>query len=265
VAENHRNGIWATQTEDIPERNEKMKIFDLESPLMQFLGKVADLMIINCITLICCIPIFTIGPALTAAHYVCLKMVRKEDGYIVKNYFKSFKQNFKQATLIWMLLLAVILILAGDYYIIAKSGLEFHKIFKILLIIVGVVIAMVAMFIFPVLAKFDNTIRATIKNAFLMSLLQLPKVFLMVILYAIPLVVFIFWVQATPVVIMFGISLPIFLSAALYNKFFQRIEDGILEQQGGSEEAEEEDDPDRIFSDKLDESLIGQDADNFRP
>ena len=242
-----------------------MKIFDLDSPLMQFLGKVADLMILNMITLICCIPIFTIGPAITAAHYVSLKMVRKEDGYIVKNYFKSFKQNFKQGTLIWLLLLAIILILVSDYLIIAKSGLEFHKIFKILLIIVGAIIAMISMLIFPVLAKFDNTIRATIKNAFFMSLLQLPKVFLMVILNAVPIIVFIFWPQATPVVIMFGISLPIFLSAALYNKFFQRIEDNILEEQGGNEEgAEEEDDPDRIFSDKLDESLIGQDVDNFR-
>jgi len=242
-----------------------MKIFDFESPLMQFLGKVADLMIINIITLICCLPIFTIGPALTAAHYVCLKMVRKEDGYIVKNYFKSFKQNFKQATLIWLLLLAVILILAGDYYIIAKSGLEFHKVFKIILIIVGVIIGMIAMFIFPVLAKFDNTIRNTIKNTFLMSLLQLPKIFLMAILHAAPAVVFILWTQAAPVVMMFGISLPIFLSAALYNKFFRKIEDGIMEAQGGNEEpAEEEDDPDRIFSDKLDESLIGQDTENFR-
>ena len=156
--------------------------------------------------------------------------------------------------------------MAGDYYIIAKSGLEFHKVFKILLIVVGVIIAMIAMFIFPVLAKFDNTIRATIKNTFLMALLQLPKVFLMAVLHVVPIVVFILWMQAAPVVMMFGISLPIFLSAALYNKFFQKIEDGIIEAQGGGEEAvEEEDDPDRIFSDKLDESLIGQDTENFRP
>jgi len=240
-----------------------MKIFNLDSPVMQFLGKVADLMIINCLTLLCCIPIFTIGPALTAAHYVCLKMVRKEDGYIVRGYFKSFKQNFKQGTLIWLLLLAVMLILLGDYFIITKSGIEFHKVFKIILIIVAAAIAMIGLFIFPVLAKFDNTIRATIKNAFLMAILQLPKVILMAIFYVAPIFVMAFWMQAAPVVMLFGISLPIFLSAMLYNKFFQKIEDRVLEEQGGNEEVVEEDDPDRIFSDKLDESLVGQDTNNL--
>ena len=239
-----------------------MKIFNLDSPLMVFLGKVADLMIINILTIICCIPIFTIGPALTAAHYVCLKMVRKEDTYIVRSYFKSFKENFKQGTLIWLIILAALLILVGDYYIIAKSGLEFHKVLKIAIIVVGVVLILVMMMVFPTLAKFDNTIKATLKNAFFMALLQLPKVVIMAVLYVAPLFIAAFYYQAVPVVMMLGISLPIFLSAMMYNKFFQKIEDNILAAQ---EEAEgpkkEEDDPDRIFSDKLDEALIAENMD----
>ena len=239
-----------------------MKIFNLDSPLMQFLGKVADLMIINILTLICCIPIFTVGPALTAAHYVCLKMVRDEECYIVRSYFKSFKENFKQGTLIWLIILAAILILAGDYYIITKSGLEFSKVMTTAIIVVAVVLLMVVIFIFPTLAKFDNTIRATFKNAFFMAVLQLPKTILMVVLYVAPVFIAAFFYQAIPVVMMLGISVPIFLSAMLYNKFFQKIEDNILEAQAEAEgPKEEEDDPDRIFSDKLDEALIEQNMD----
>lgn len=239
-----------------------MKIFNLDSPLMQFLGKVADLMIINIITLICCIPIITIGPALTAAHYVCLKMVRKEDCYIVRSYFKSFKENFKQATLIWLILLAAILILVGDYYIITKSGLEFHNVLKIAIIVVGIVLLLVTLMVFPTLAKFDNTIKATLKNAFLMAILQLPKMVLMAVLYVAPLFIAAFFYQAVPVVMMLGISVPVFLSAMLYNKFFQKIEDNILAAQEEAEgPKEEEDDPDRIFSDKLDEALVAQNMD----
>ena len=182
-----------------------MKIFNLDSPLMVFLGKVADLMIINILTIICCIPIFTIGPALTAAHYVCLKMVRKEDTYIVRSYFKSFKENFKQGTIIWLIMLVALLILGGDYYIIAKSGLEFHKVLKIAIIVVGVILLMVMMKVFPTLAKFDNTIKATFKNAFFMALLQLPKVIVMAVLYAAPTVIAIFYYQAVPVVMIIPI------------------------------------------------------------
>jgi len=240
-----------------------MKIFDIESPLMQFLGKVADLMIINILAFICSLPVITAGPALTAAHYVCLKMVRKEDSYIVRSYFKSFKENFKQATIIWLIILAIILILVGDYLIITKSDFEFHKIFTILLIVMSVIVGMITLMIFPLLAKFDNTIFAMFKNAFFMGLLQLPKVFLMAVLHVAPIVVFAFAEKLAPVVFMFGISVPVFVSALLYNKAFLKLENDIIEAQGGSEEVVE-DDPDRIFSDKLDESLISEEVDNFR-
>lgn len=236
-----------------------MKIFDLDSPLMRFLGRVADLMIVNLLIIICCLPIFTIGPALTAGHYVCLKMVRHEETYIIKNFFKSFKDNFKQGTLIWLILLVAILIVAGDYYVIVKSGMEFHKVFKIFLIVAGAILGLICLFIFPVLAKFDNTIRATFRNAFIMSLVQLPKGVLMVVLYLAPWLIMEMYMQIVPVVLMLGISVPMFLSAMLYNKFFQKIEDNVLAEQEASAEPEEvEDDPDRIFSDKLDESLVEQ-------
>lgn len=62
------------------------KFFDIDSPLMQFLNKVADLMLLNLLTLICCIPLITAGAALTAAHYVVLKMRRNEEGYIAKDF-----------------------------------------------------------------------------------------------------------------------------------------------------------------------------------
>lgn len=237
-----------------------MKLFNLDSPLMQWLGKLADLMIINILTLILCIPIITIGPALTAAHYVCLKMVRDEECYIVKSYFKSFKENFKQATVIWLIFLAAIGVFAGDYYIITKSGLEFNNVLKTAIIVVAILLLMIAVFIFPALAKFDNTIRATFKNAFFMAVLQLPKTVLMVVLYVSPVVIGIFFYQAIPVIMMLGISVPIFLSAMLYNKFFQKIEDNILAAQAEAAEPQEEDE-EKIFNDKLDETLIEQNMD----
>ena len=90
------------------------RIFSLDSPLFSFLNKVADLILLNILTMICCLPIITIGASMTALHYVVLKMVRDEESYIVRSYFKSFRQNFKQATIIWLILLLVGAVLMGD-------------------------------------------------------------------------------------------------------------------------------------------------------
>ena len=64
-----------------------MKLFNLDSPVMVFLSKVANLMILNVLTIICCIPIFTAGAAITALYYVTIKMARGDDPYIIKGYF----------------------------------------------------------------------------------------------------------------------------------------------------------------------------------
>ena len=66
-----------------------MKLFNLDSPLMQALNKVADLMWLSILTLFFCIPIITVGPALTALHYMALKIARDEECYITKDYFKG--------------------------------------------------------------------------------------------------------------------------------------------------------------------------------
>ena len=66
------------------------KFFDMDSPVMRTLNKVADLMWLNILTLVCCLPVITAGASITAMHYVLLKMVRNEESYITKDFFKSF-------------------------------------------------------------------------------------------------------------------------------------------------------------------------------
>ena len=234
-----------------------MKFFDLDSPLMQVLNKVADLLWLNILTLICCIPIVTVGASLTAMNYMALKIVRNEECYITKGFFKSFKQNFRQATAIWLLFLLAVLVLAGDFYIMKNSGIEFNIVIKVVIGIVAWILTFTWMFVFPVLAKFDNTVIRTIKNAFVMSILQFPKTLLMIVMYALPIVIGMLVPQAFPICFLFGLSAPAYVSALLYNKFFKKLEDQYIaattpaEEEGAKEENEE-----RIFKDELDESLI---------
>jgi len=244
-----------------------MRILDIDGPLIQFLSKMADLMWLNILTIICCIPVITIGASLTALQYMALKIVRDEEGYITKGYFKAFKENFKQSTVIWLIFMTVGIILFADYKIITTTDVQIAGIVRMLIMMIGGVTVLTFMFVFPVQGKFSNSVRMTIWNAFVFSIVQFPKTILMILFYVLPYVMLYLWTGIFPVVFVFCLSLPALLSAKLYNKFFLRMEEQILAKTKAAHEAEAAgngiaDDPEedeRIFKDELDESIeLGQ-------
>ena len=233
-----------------------MKFFNLDSPLMQALNKVADLMWLNILTLICCIPVITVGPALTALHYMALKMARDEECYITRDYFKSFKLNLRQGIVIWLIELVIVSLLIGDFLILQNSEVAFGEPMRVILMVVAVLVLFLFTFVYPVLAKFDNTVMRTLKNALFIGILQFPKTILMMILSLIPAVLFVLAPQIIPIVFLLCFSSPAWVSAKLYNKFFKRLEDGMRgEDAAESEEGQDPEADERIFKDELDESI----------
>ena len=89
-------------------------IFSIENPVWQFINKLLHVLLLNLLWVVCSIPIITMGASTTAVYYVTLKLVRDEEGYTIKSFFDSFKTNFKQATLIWIILLLVGIFLGVD-------------------------------------------------------------------------------------------------------------------------------------------------------
>ena len=197
------------------------KFFNPDSPAMRFLSKMADLMILNIAALLCCLPIITIGASLTAMHYVLLKMVRNEEGYILRSFFKSWKENFKQATIIWFPILLFIIVFTGDLMIFKYSGIEFPQILKALLLAAAVFVYMVSCYVFPILSRFHNTVRNTWKNALLMSICSFPRTVAMMVLYILPFAACLN-MMTIPLVFFFGLSLPAYASAILYDKIFRK-------------------------------------------
>lgn len=233
-----------------------MKFLDIDGPLIQFLSKAADLMWLNILTMVCCIPVITAGASLTALNYMALKIVRGEEGYITKGFFKAFKENFKQSTIIWLLFLLVAAVIGTDYRIMMNTELGESKVMKVLIIAAAVLVLFTFMFVFPVQAKFVNSVRRTIWNAFVFSVFQFPKTALMVVLYVIPPVLLYFFPHIFPIIFVFSMSLPALLSAMLYNKFFLSLEERILAQNDEGEQGEtEEGEDERIFKDELDETI----------
>lgn len=200
------------------------KIFALDSPLMSGLGKLADLIWLNILAAICCIPVITIGASMTALHYVVLKMVKDEEGYITKSFFKSFKDNFMQATLMWLIQLAVFALLIGDFFIFYFSGIVFPTWLLAALIAISVLILFATMHLFPLLSRYENSIKNTYKNSLFMGILHLPKTILMMLCWVVPILITIFIPAIFPIVFLFGISGPAFFNALLYKKSFEKLE-----------------------------------------
>ncbi len=226
------------------------KIIDIDSPFVRTVNKITDLVVLNLWTLLCSIPIFTIGASFSAAHYVALKMRRNEEGYTTREFFKAFKQNFKKATLIWLIILFIIIVLALDFYIIRNTDLGIPKIVQGVIMVVAALLACTVMWVFPLQAKFENTVRQTIKNAFSLSMIQAPRTVLMIVMHALPFVLCFSIYQILPLYLFFGFSLPIYVSAMLYNKMFTRLEEKILENSEEKVEDTKEEDGEKIFSDK---------------
>lgn len=167
-------------------------LFNMDNPLWRGLGRLADLMILNIVFIICCIPIFTIGASLTALNYVTLKMHDGEEGYIVRSFFRSFRQNFKQATGLWMLVLLTGIILVLDLLILRNTAGTFASVLTVIIIIVCMIYLIVFLYLFAVLSRFENTVRNTIRNSFIMAIADFPRTILMIALYAAAVIITLF-------------------------------------------------------------------------
>lgn len=225
-----------------------MKIFNPDSPFMVVLSRIADLILINLFTLILCIPVFTAGAAITAGYYTLLKIRRDEDSGTTKLYFKSFKENFKQATVIWLIFLAIMGIPA---YILAVVNSNYAEVVptaaKVLLGGAILFVAFLFSMVFPVLSRFGNTIPGTIKTGIIVSVSNPPRSFLIIVMTVAPFYLCYNFLQLLPIILMFGYSLPAFLSVCLYNKQFLKMEEKANEAAGIPKPGSEDE---HIFSDE---------------
>ena len=212
-----------------------MSIFDPEGPLMGTLAIIADLAILNLITLLCCVPVITAGAAMTAMHYVLLKIVRQEEGYITADFLRSFRQNFRQATAVWSLFLLFATLLVLDFFLTGGSdgtGRSFLIFVRYMLAGAGIFAALVFLYVFPLLARFENTVAGTIRNAARLAISSPPRTLVMA------LVTLSFPAAARiipaflPVEMLFGLTGPGFLCALMYSPVFLKIEEKIKSQSG---------------------------------
>ncbi len=142
----------------------------MDNPVWKYLGRVWDAIWLTMLWIVFSLPIVTIGASTTALFYVAQKIVKDEEGTIIKQFWETFKTNFKQATIIWLILAAAGVILGVNLWFYYQSDTSFAKMFLIVLIVFTYVYLMVAHYIFAVLARFDNSVKNLFALAFLLAM-----------------------------------------------------------------------------------------------
>lgn len=213
-------------------------LFNLDNPVWNFMGKVADLVILNLLALICSIPIVTIGASWTAMYFVTIRIVRKEEGYVIRDFVRSFKENFKQATIIWLLVIVIAAIFAGDIAIYSMMPEQIPQFVMIGVVVLAFLAVGTIVYVFPILSRFHNTTKNTIKNAFLLSIVNIPFTIILIILMIVPYILAIFVIELAPIILLMGLSLPAFFSSMIFVRIFRKIESAAEEEAAEEMEAE---------------------------
>ena len=150
-----------------------MKFFSYESPFSQVLLKLAYSCYLNLLWFVCSLPVFTVGASTTALYSVTLKIVREKEGNLTRQFFKAFRENFRQATVLWLILLGLGLFLAGDGYILyhlfrsSRGGVAaFWTLVSALVIAASIAYVVVLLYVFPLTASVVNSTWAMLKNSF---------------------------------------------------------------------------------------------------
>ena len=213
------------------------QIFNLDNPVWRFMSKVADLVILNLLVMLFSLPVITAGAAWTAMYFVTIRMVRKEERYVLKDFFRSFKQNFKQATIIWLLALVAIGVFVGDFLIYRQMQDQIPKVLMIAILVLAYLVLGTLIYVFPLLSRFYNTVTGTLKNAFLVSVVNVPYTLLFIFWAVLPFAVLYFVVELAPFFLLFGLSGPAYIASMYWLKILAKFEPKKEEEpQGNTEE-----------------------------
>lgn len=200
---------------------ERFKI--LGAMLKHALSFAGDIIILNLLFLVCSIPLFTIGASATAAYAgLCRTFQKKETGMVFRAFFSDFRAAFKQATGAWLLQLVVFVILAGDLWFALVYSEPRNTFFLVFAIVIGAIMLLASLWLYPLLARFRNRFGAQIKNAFLLAFAQFPRTLLALLVWAlvlgIPVLIYDLYVYFGWFWLLCGFSLPMYVTVKVFSK-----------------------------------------------
>jgi len=195
--------------------------FNLENPIFQWLGKICDKPFISILYIVLCIPNVTIGPASTALYYAVVKVIRRERGYIFREFFRSFKMNFKRGAIVGVLLVIVYIILGFDLvYAWGLTEPDSNKGSLLLGVFIGISFLVVcfSVYVFPILSRFDMTVKQLFRAATYMSMRHILFTILMIAVNAAAAVIIYFFLPF----MFIAPALTVFVNSFMMERVFKK-------------------------------------------
>ena len=180
--------------------------FNYDNDIWRFVGRLADIMVLNLLWILFSLPIVTFGISTTALYYCTLKIVKDEDDGNIRMFLRSFKKNWKEGLIIWLILLPILFILILD-----------HRFFS------AVLWLFVFLYVWPLLSRFENTWQKTMVHALLMSIRHLPFTLGMLALDILSVVLVYFLIRFMPIFVPVFFILGFPLLAWMNSVFFRKI------------------------------------------
>lgn len=165
-------------------------LFDPDNKIMQVLTRLTDLLILSLLWTVCSIPLITIGPATAALYYVILKMTEDAESSIVRSFFRSFWKNLVQGMVLTLLCAAIGVLLYWDRGLLTQMFPGYGSLIQIIFWVLGAIFLLGVYCLFPLLARYQNSVLHTLRNAYLLAFAFLPRALLVACLNLIPFVVF---------------------------------------------------------------------------
>ena len=181
-----------------------MHFMEYDSPVMTVISKTADILLLSALWFICCVPLITIGAATTALYYSCVKAVRRDKGYLIRNFFHSFKLNFIPATLLWLTFLILGILLYSCFIFTAALSDKSLQFFMLCIyMFLSFLVLGMGCYAFPVLSRCSMNTTGILRFALGLFIRHFPSSIILAALVI--LAVFIMWFIPLSVFVLPGI------------------------------------------------------------
>lgn len=197
-----------------------------DSGVIRFLTRVCDLMLLNLMLVFSCLTIVLSGASVTALYSVTLKMVRAEDDGIVKSFLGAVKENFTAATPATILLFADVMLIAVLRYALYAETLVFSPVLFLLLAVIALILTALLSYLFPLIARFQNTFPRHLENAARLALANLPVTFLLTLVNLLPLLLIMLFPALYGGLAAFWLFIGLAAGAWVNSFYLRRIFDG---------------------------------------
>ena len=157
-------------------------LFNMDNAFFRFMGKLFDVVALNLVFIIVCIPIVTIGPAVSALYYASVKSIRRDRSYPIKEFFKAFKRDFKQSFIVGLILVLAAVIIYVDIRFVVDYIKNDFTAMRYVYLVIGLVISFISVYIFPLISRFSLKISGLFRLSFYLAIRHLLTTIVSIIL-----------------------------------------------------------------------------------